>query len=367
MKVALIVPGGVDRSGTVRVIPCLLWMIERLARHHEVHVFALRQEPQPSHYKLLGAQIHNAGSRPRRLRLIVQFLKEHSKAKFDVIHAVWAAPPGVLAGVLGRVLGVPVLLRLTGGDLSAIADIGYGQRRTWRGRLWLRLAVWGATHITVPSDAMQRAAAALVIRAERLPWGVALDRLPAAMPRARPIDRPARLLFVGSLNRVKDPSCLLHAAKVLRDREIPFHLDLIGEDLSSGELERLARNLGLAPVARFHGFLTQDRLFEMMAAADLLLVSSRHEADPVVALEAAIAGTPTVGTAVGHLADWAPDAAAVVAPSEPTALAEAVIEVLRDDGRRVAMALSAQQRAVREDSDWSARRVLEIYEQLLSR
>ena len=31
MKVALLVPGGVDRSGTHRVIPFLLWLIERLA------------------------------------------------------------------------------------------------------------------------------------------------------------------------------------------------------------------------------------------------------------------------------------------------------------------------------------------------
>ena len=150
MKVALIVPGGVDRGGKARVIPCLLWMIERLARRHEIHVFALRQEPQPSHYLLLGAHVHNAGSRPRRLRLVMQFLKQHRKAKFDVIHAVWAAPPGAIAALLGRVLGIPVLLRLTGGDMSAIPDISYGQRRTWRGRLWLRLAVWGAAHITVP-------------------------------------------------------------------------------------------------------------------------------------------------------------------------------------------------------------------------
>lgn len=211
---------------------------------------------------------------------------------------------------------------------------------------------------------MLRAAAAIGIGAERLPWGVALDRLPAVTPRPRPSDRPARLLIVGSLNRVKDPSCLLRAAKLLLDRGISFHLDLVGVDLFDGEFERLARNLELSCFVRFHGFQTQERVFEMMAAADLLIVSSRHEADPLVALEAAVAGTPTVGTAVGHLADWAPLAAAVVPPSEPTALAEVVIELLSDDGRRMAIALAAQQRALREDSDWSATRVLEIYEQL---
>ena len=46
MKIALIVPGGVDRSGTHRIIPCLLWLVERLvAAGDEVHIFALQQEP----------------------------------------------------------------------------------------------------------------------------------------------------------------------------------------------------------------------------------------------------------------------------------------------------------------------------------
>jgi hypothetical protein len=37
----------VDESGTERVIPAFLWFIERLARRHDVHVFALAQEPHP--------------------------------------------------------------------------------------------------------------------------------------------------------------------------------------------------------------------------------------------------------------------------------------------------------------------------------
>ena len=55
MKVALIVPAGVDRSGTHRVIPALLWLIERLAREHAVHVFTLYHEPRPSRYQLFGS------------------------------------------------------------------------------------------------------------------------------------------------------------------------------------------------------------------------------------------------------------------------------------------------------------------------
>ena len=61
MKIALIVPGGLDRSGRENVIPALLWLVERLAQRHEVLAVALHQEPEPSRYPLLGAQVINLG------------------------------------------------------------------------------------------------------------------------------------------------------------------------------------------------------------------------------------------------------------------------------------------------------------------
>jgi hypothetical protein len=36
MRIALVVPGGVDRSGENRVIPVLLALISRLSVHHDV-------------------------------------------------------------------------------------------------------------------------------------------------------------------------------------------------------------------------------------------------------------------------------------------------------------------------------------------
>jgi len=367
MKVAMIVPGGVDRSGEMRVIPCLLWMIERLARRHELHVFALNQEPRPCRYELLGAQVHNAGARPRRLRLAGQVLAEHSKSKFDVLHAIWAAPPGVIAAALGAVLRVPVLLRLTGGDLCALPEIGYGQRSSWRGRAWLRVAVHGAAHVTVPSQALLDAAAALDIPAERLPWGVATDRWRPSAPRPRDLDRPARLLFAGSLNRVKDVATCVEAAAILRARNMPFVLDVIGEDLLDGAARQLARERGVADRISFHGVLPQARLRPYMESADMLVVSSRHEADPIVALEAAVAGTPVVGTHVGLLREWAPEAALTVPPGDAEGLAAAITRLLFDDELRLAMARRAQTLALAEDGDRSAARVLEIYGRLARR
>jgi glycosyltransferase involved in cell wall biosynthesis len=101
-----------------------------------------------------------------------------------------------------------------------------------------------------------------------------------------------------------------------------------------------------------------------MDDADLLVVSSRHEAGPLVVLEAAVAGVPTVGTAVGHVADWAPDAAAAVPVGDADALARAMMTVDADDELRLRIARNAQRRAVAIDADFTADAFERIYREV---
>src|SRR3546814_15294545 len=79
MKLALVVPGGVDRGGERRVIPALLALLERLANVHEVHVYALHQERMPGHWALAGANIHNIGDGWTRLRALHAIHSEHRR------------------------------------------------------------------------------------------------------------------------------------------------------------------------------------------------------------------------------------------------------------------------------------------------
>jgi len=366
VKVAMVVPGGVDRSGTERVIPILLAMIERVAAEHELHVFALTQEPRPATWPLLGATVHNAGTRRPPLRALRDVLAEHRRGAFGVLHGVWVSP-GLVAGTAGRLLRRPVLLHVVGGDVAALPEIGYGLQRSRAGRLRLRAAARLASHVTANSGYAVRLAAERGVAAERVPYGVSVRDWPALAPRRREPGSEARLLFAGSLNEVKDPWTLVRAAAALRDRGTAFRLDVIGGDTLGGEIQREAESLGLGDRVRFHGFLPQTELRRWMEQADLLLVTSRHECGPIVALEAALAGVPTVGTRVGHLADWAPDAAEPVPTADPRALADAVEALLGDEDRRLRLACAAQQRALADDADRAAGRVLEIYRTLTQR
>jgi glycosyltransferase involved in cell wall biosynthesis len=364
MKVALIVPGGVDRSGEHRVIPALLWLIERLAAAHEVHVFALYQDDQPSRYTLLGATVHSIGRRWGRARVLAAIAAEHRRRPFALFHAFWATPAGVIAALAGGALRRPVALHLGGGELVALPEIGYGAAQRARGRLWVRVALRGATRVTAASSVMIEAATAAGARPTRLPLGVDLRRWPRRAPQPREAGRPAKLVHVGSLNRVKDQATLLRCAEALARTAIEFSLEIIGEDTLGGETQALASTLGLGDRVTFAGFLPHRDLYQRVAGADLLLVSSRHEAGPLVVREAAVVGVPTVGTAVGHIRDWAPRAAVAVPLGDWQALAREAVQLLADEPRRLRLAAAAQALAVDEDADWTAQRVLAIYDEL---
>jgi glycosyltransferase involved in cell wall biosynthesis len=359
MKIAMLLPGGVDRSGIDGVIHARLWLIERLAQRHEVHVFALAQHETPGEWTLLGAQVHDVGRDEGKLRRLRRsFAQRHRARHFDVVHAFFGWS-GTYAALLGWRHRLPVLFHPSGGEFVALPECGYGMRCTAAGRLGARVAIAGARRVTVATPYMQRLAEARGVRAELVPLGVALDRWPAGRPCPR--HGAARLLHVGDLRPVKDQAMLLAAAGHLLDAGLDFTLDVVGRDTMGGELQRsdAARRLGTR--LRWHGVLRREPLRALMDESHLLLVTSRHEAGPLVVLEGAIAGVPTVGTAVGHVAEWTPDAAVAVPVGDAGALARETIALLGDEPRRLALADAAARRAVAIDADYTARTFETMY------
>jgi glycosyltransferase involved in cell wall biosynthesis len=361
VKIAIVLPGGVDRGGVDRVIPALLWLVERLAARHEVHVFAMRQEPEPGTWTLHGARVHNIGTaRGSTRRLLSRFGAVHRERPFDVIHGFfgWC---GTAAAAIGWRHRIPVVFHPAGGELVALRDVDYGMRTTRRGRVGLRIAFAGARRVTVASDFMRRLAEPLGVGAECVPLGVAIDRWPVRAPAVRDTTQPIRLVHVGDLRPVKDQTTLIAAAGHLRDAGIAFRLDVAGLDTMNGALQATLAARHVADATRWHGVLARDALRALMEDADLLVVTSRHEAGPVVLLEAAVAGVPTVGTAVGHVVDWSPSAAVAVPVGDAARLAAEIASVATDEPRRLAIAREAQRRAVAIDADYTAAAFERVY------
>ncbi len=78
---------------------------------------------------------------------------------------------------------------------------------------------------------------------------------------------------------------------------------------------------------------------------DVFVLSSAWEAFPIGVLEAQACGVPQVVTAVGGTRESVvPETGIIVPPRDPAALAEAVIQLLRDPARRAAMSEASRLR-----------------------
>jgi glycosyltransferase involved in cell wall biosynthesis len=361
MKIALVVPGGVDPSGERLVIPALLAVLRRLSMLHELHVFATHQDDEPSSWMLEGARVHNLGLPRTAWRAASAIVHEHRNRPFDVIQSFWAGRHGALAVGVGAFLRVPSVVHVAGGELAALKDIRYGGCCSWRGRVRERAVLRSATAVTCASQPILDLIAKRGVRAQRLLLGVDLARWPIRAPVRRHGDGPARLVHVASLNDVKDQPTLLRALRRLADDGRRFELDIVGDDTLGGRIQALAEQLGLARSIRFRGFLPQREVRPIVEGAHVAVISSRHEAGPLVVLEAAVAGVPTVGTAVGHLAEWSPDAALAVPCREPAALEAAIAALLDDEDLRLSIAAAAQRNAALEDAEHTARGFDAIY------
>ena len=364
MRVALVVPGGVDRSGEYRVIPALLALIGRLALQHDVQVFALRQGAHAESWDLCGARVHNIGLPYTRLRALWALCSAHRSSRFDLVHAIWSGSCGLVAVTAAKILGVPSLIHIGGGELVCLPEIGYGGSLRWRSRVREKQVLRAASVVTAASVPVIHALRQLGVTAQRVALGVDLCAWPPREPRLRRQGACARLIHVASLNRVKDQQTLLFALAELAKSGTRFEMDIVGEDTLGGEVQALAHRLGIAGSINFRGFVPQRHLRALVAAADLMIMSSRHEAGPIVMLEAAAVGVPTVGTAVGHILEWAPIAARCVPVGDAAALACAIGTLLGDEEQRLRMAHEALRRATREDADHTARRFQALYDGL---
>ncbi len=365
MRIALVASGGLDRSGRERVVPSLLWLVERLARRDDVHAFVFDQYPERCSYPLLGAHVHNLGATgpwPRTAALVPRLLSALRRhGPFDVVHAYMGAPPGIVAAFCGALARRPVVVTFAGDELVALPEIGYGRQAGWSGRLVRAPTARLAARVTVGSEYMRALAQRLGIRADVIPLGVDVATF---RPAPEPPGPPWRLLHVASLNPVKDQETLLQAFARVVLEERGVHLDVLGVDTLGGAVQRRARELGLGTFVTFHGLLPVDELSPFHARAHLLVQSSRHDASPVAVLEAAAVGRATVGTAVGYVADGAPLRATATPVGDPGALARAIVDLLRDGPRRQTIARAAQEWSRAHDADWSASRFRTLYDEV---
>jgi glycosyltransferase involved in cell wall biosynthesis len=176
---------------------------------------------------------------------------------------------------------------------------------------------------------------------------------------------PGIVLAVGRLAAQKDFGTLIQAAARWQRRSVVPVLLIAGDGPLDAQLRDQAGTAGVA--IRFLG--PRRDVPALLGAADVVVVPSIWEGQPIIVQEALRAGRPLVATRVGGIADLTGDDGAVlIAPGDPAGLATAVTQILDDPEAAVRLAAAARARAALLPTETAAvEQALGVYEAMTTR
>ena len=173
---------------------------------------------------------------------------------------------------------------------------------------------------------------------------------------------------VARLAPEKGHSFFLRAAAMVLAEFPRTRFALVGDGPERPKLEELVDQLGLRPAVSFYG--QRKDMPEVYASFGILVQSSVQEGLPMALLEGMASRLPVVATAVGEVPTVLHHGRAglLVPHSDPHALAEAILRLLRNPSERAAFAAAAYAEV---QANFSATRTaeqyLELYLQLFAR
>ena len=165
--------------------------------------------------------------------------------------------------------------------------------------------------------------------------GPAAAGVPRLLCVASVIPRKGHDVLIGALERLRDKrwTCVC-AGSVTRDR------------VHAAGLKARVDDAGLEGRIRFVGECGTDKLDELYHESAVFVLASHYEGFGMVLSEALARGLPIVSTTGGAIPDTVPGGAGIlVAPSDETALAAALGDLIRDPARRVELASAARRHA----------------------
>jgi glycosyltransferase involved in cell wall biosynthesis len=322
------------------------------ARGYEVEVVtnaerAPAAEDYPVHW--VPRRLPRGARHARAVLLVAQRAR-----RAEVVYSTGMVGRSALGAALAR---KPIVQKLTS-DPTYERSIRYGlyggPLDAFQGARGLRLrglraarnrALRRATKIVIPSASLRDLAVG---------WGIPPDRIevlpnPVEAPHAleardtlrrrHGLDGPT-LVFAGRLSVQKAVDVALTALTRVSDVD----LVLAGDGPDAEKLRVLARELGLDGRARFLGPQPRETVFELLRAADAVVLSSKWENFPHVLVESLAVGTPVIATDTGGVGEIVRDGenGVLVPPGDPDALAGAIRRYLDDRDLQTRLRAAAQ-------------------------
>lgn len=250
----------------------------------------------------------------------------------DLVHAHWFFPSGLVGSWIAGWWRLPLVTTLHGSDISAARSGAVASRM-------FRRVMRASRAVTTVSSWLAAETRALVPEAHPI---VAPMPIKPDLFHPGGVREPARLLFVGKLNRQKGIEHLLRALAVMRAR--PMVDVVVGVGSAPEDIGGLAQSLGVADRLNWLPLLPQAKLAEYYRSCTALVMPAVEEGLGLVAAEALLCETPVIAFASGGLTDLIRDGETgmLVPAGDVTALARAMDDLLSRGDRGAALGVAGR-------------------------
>jgi glycosyltransferase involved in cell wall biosynthesis len=278
------------------------------------------------------------------------------RERFDLVHAHWWFPAGLVASAMTRTTGIPFVTTLHGSDLRLATTFPFGRalfaRVAREGRAMTAVSTWLARGAEELAPGRQVTVAPMPVLTDLFHPGASRE--------------PDLMLFVGKLTEQKGLARLLRAMTHMRQRA---RLAVVGAGrVDDSALRTMAHGLGLDERIQWLPLLSQAELAAEYRRAAVHVVPALDEGLGLTAVESLLSETPVVGFRSGGLPDIVPDGVAgrLVDPGDEQALAAALDAVLADPNARRAMGAAGRAHAEeRFGAAAASERYAELYRRMV--
>jgi glycosyltransferase involved in cell wall biosynthesis len=305
----------------------------------------------------LGVPIHPL----RDLRALREIHAALVELRPDLI-AAHSSKAGILGRLAGRSLRVPVVFTVHGWAFTP--GVPPLQAAVYRQAERL-VAPLATKFITVSEYDRQLGLAARIAGADRMVTvhngmpDIAEDR------RADPGRVPVRLVMVARFGAQKDHATLFRALAQLRDHRWELHL--VGEGPLMGEMQALARELGVAERVQFLG--QRNDVDRILSQSQISLLVTNWEGFPLSILEAMRAGLPVIASSVGGVSESVTEEETgyLVPRGDARRLRDRIERLLTSPELRIRLGGNGRARYQREFTlTHSVNRTLDVYRDVLA-
>ncbi|WP_299979456.1 glycosyltransferase [Desulfobacula sp.] len=225
------------------------------------------------------------------------------KGRYDLLHSHWILPQGFTGVLASRLLKIPHVTTVHGGDVFGLQGKAL--------KKFKQFTLSNVDAVTVNSSVTEEAVLKLnqnLDELHRIPMGVT-DKNWSSEIESEKIKKKYQkgvgplLIFIGRLVEEKGVGDLIQAVKLLKKQIPDVSCLIVGEGQDRKLFENLVKKLRLSNRIFFPGWIEPEKIPVYLAAVDIFVGPSRHEAQGLTFIEAMMAKVPVIATRIGGIVD----------------------------------------------------------------